>query len=138
MSAGGGQGWGGGWAAVLMEKLRWEPGPAGSGGVSHTGILGKRAADRGSSESESPEAGVRQTFREQQGGPGAQARVVQGQSREGRPGRDRATFLPLHTPATRSHLRSLKAMLSFTFPLCYKLPRYPGSHSSTLPDYSFL
>ena len=123
---------------MLMEKLRWEPGLAGSRGVSHIGILGKRAADRSSNESKSPEAGVRQTFREQQGGLGTQVRLVQGQSCEGRPGRNRATFLPPHTPATRSHLRSLKATLSFTFPLYYKLPRYPGSHTSTLPDYSFL
>lgn len=56
--------------ALLIEKLRGEHGPVGSGGVSHTGILKKRAADRGSSEGESPEAGVRQTSGNSRGAQG--------------------------------------------------------------------
>lgn len=56
--------------ALLMEKLRGEHGLVGTGGVSHTGILGKRAADRGSSEGQSPEAGVRQTSGNSRGAQG--------------------------------------------------------------------
>ena len=66
-------------------------------GSYHTGILGKRAADRGS-ENKGPEAVVRQTVRTA-GPPGAQVSAVQGQSYEGGSARDRAALLPPHTPA---------------------------------------